>query len=171
MFLRKLLVPYASFCFGDDDAAATPCPCANSGEFQHGCENSKTTGGGVCFAEGTPSVSSDTIAIRAFGMPQSSVAIFLQGTAQQNGGAGAVLGDGLRCLAGTQIRLGHHVSSSSGSCSFGFGVAGDPLVSVRGSMPSAGGVRYYQVHYRDGAQFCTSDSFNWTNAIRIAWTP
>jgi Tol biopolymer transport system component len=171
VFLRKVLVPYSSFCFGDESTLATPCPCANTGEIGHGCENSKTTGGGLCFAEGTASVASDTIAIHAFGLPHSSVAIFLQGTLQQNGGLGTVLGDGLRCLAGTQIRLGHHATSNSGSASFGFGVAGDPSVSTRGMIPSAGGVRYYQVHYRDGAAFCTSDSFNWTNAIRIAWTP
>jgi len=27
------------------------------------------------------------------------------------------------------------------------------------------------VHYRDGAPYCSSASFNWTNAIRVAWTP
>jgi hypothetical protein len=68
------------------------------------------------------------------------------------------------------VRLGHHVATNDAT-GFGFGVAGDPLVSVRGSIPAAGGTRYYQVHYRDGAPFCTSDSFNWTNAIRIAWQP
>jgi Tol biopolymer transport system component len=171
VFLRSTALSYSAICFGDESALATPCPCANTGEVGHGCENSRTTGGGLLFAEGTPSLGHDTIALRAFGLPPATVALFLQGTDPQNAGYGTVLGDGLRCLAGSQIRLGHHASSSNGSVAFGFGVASDPLVSVRGHVPSIGGVRYYQVHYRDGAAFCTSESFNWTNAIGIVWAP
>jgi Tol biopolymer transport system component len=171
VFVRATALPYSSFCLGDGEAQATACPCTNSGELGHGCDNSQSTGGGLLFATGTASVGADTIALRAFGLPHASVAIFLQGTAQQNAGLGTVLGDGLRCLAGTQIRLGHHTSSSSGSAAFGFGFASDPSVSMRGAIPSAGGTRYYQVHYRDGASFCSSESFNWTNAIRVVWSP
>jgi Tol biopolymer transport system component len=170
-FLRSTALAYSALCFGDESPLATPCPCANTGEIGHGCENSKTTGGGLLFADGTPSASHDTITLRAFGLPPASVALFLQGTDPENAGYGTMLGDGLRCLAGSQIRLGHHASSAAGSTAFGFGVANDPLVSVKGFVPSIGGVRYYQVHYRDGAAFCTTASFNWTNAIEIIWVP
>lgn len=169
VFVRSTLFPYTGFCSGDASDFSTPCPCANTGEVGHGCENSKSTGGGALIATGTPSVSSDTLVLRAFGLPNATVALFVQGTAQRNAGSGTAFGDGLRCLDGVQIRLGQHTSSANGSVAFGFGIAGDPLVSVIGSIPSAGGTRYYQVHYRDGARYCTSESFNWTNGIAIEW--
>ena len=64
------------------------------------------------------------------------------------GGLGQAFGDGLLCASGPTIRLAARIASD-GSASFGFGVAGDPLVSVRGAVPAPGETRYYQVWYRD----------------------
>jgi hypothetical protein len=49
--------------------------------------------------------------------------------------------------------------------------AGDPHVSVQGGIPAGGAVRHYQAWFRNAAVFCTSDTFNLTNAVRVAWTP
>jgi hypothetical protein len=46
----------------------------------------------------------------------------------------------------------------------------DPLVSIRGAIHSPG-LRTYQVRYRNSASFCTSDTFNLTNAVEIVWQP
>jgi hypothetical protein len=45
---------------------------------------------------------------------------------------------------------------------------GDPHVSVRGAC-SAGSVRTYQVWYRNAATYCTSSTFNLTNALELRW--
>jgi hypothetical protein len=44
-------------------------------------------------------------------------------------------------------------------------------VSVRGALPAAGGVRYYQGYYRNNAAFCTSATWNFSNAMRFTWLP
>jgi hypothetical protein len=66
------------------------------------------------------------------------------------------------------IRLATKIASGGNSQ---FPAAGDPTVSVRGSIPFTGGTRYYQVWFRDAQAFCTSSSFNLTNGLRVVWTP
>lgn len=156
----------SSFCAGDGSAA--PCPCANSGLARHGCENSFTTGGGFLFASGTASVSADTVTLRAFGLPPGSLALCFQGDAQESAGAGIALGDGLRCVSGAVLRLGSR-NALAGAMSFGYGNVSDPAVSVRGQIPPSGGVRHYQVWYRNAASFCTGETFNLTNGLTLAW--
>ena len=38
-------------------------------------------------------------------------------------------------------------------------------------VPPEGVERYYQVTYRNAADFCTSATFNITNGIRAVWLP
>jgi hypothetical protein len=40
---------------------------------------------------------------------------------------------------------------------------------VRGGVPINGGLRTYQVWYRNAANFCTSSTFNLTNGVAIQW--
>lgn len=157
-----------AFCFGDGNG--TPCPCNNSGSPGHGCNNSAGTGGGSLGAIGVASVSADTVVLQATSLTASATTLFFQGDAQLNGGFGSTLGDGLSCAGGTLIRLGTR-AASGGAVSFGFGIAGDPLVSVRGLVPAAGGTRYYQGWYRNSASFCTPSTFNLTNGAEIVWLP
>ncbi|MBL8862911.1 MAG: hypothetical protein JNK02_13015, partial [Planctomycetes bacterium] len=44
-------------------------------------------------------------------------------------------------------------------------------VSADGSVPPAGATRYYQVWYRDPANYCTTFTFNLTNGVRVVWAP
>jgi hypothetical protein len=99
--------------------------------------------------------------------------LFFQGTTASGGGAGVVFGDGVRCAAGTVIRLGIKTTVNSG---FFGGVAsypqpGDQAISVRGAVPATGAVRLYQAWFRNSAAYCTSSTFNLSNGLRATWLP
>jgi hypothetical protein len=156
-------VPQTSvgYCFGDGSGA--PCPCGNTGAPGHGCANSVFASGGLLTATGTASVSADTVVLTASNMPDA-LAIFFQGTTQVS----FPLGDGLKCVGGSQIRLGYKINVG-GTSSYPTGA--DLPVSVKGAIPAAGATRFYQTFYRNAAAFCTPDTFNLTNAIVMVWTP
>jgi hypothetical protein len=153
------------FCPGDGSGSA--CPCGNSSPSTPvaGCLNSLGSGGRLV-ATGAPSVVADTLVLSGSAMPNSS-ALYFQGTTQQGGGAGVAFGDGLRCAAGSTVRLGTKNNASGGST---YPAAGDPAVSVRGLIPPTGGTRTYQVWYRNAATFCTSSTFNLTNGVLVVWS-
>ncbi|MCY2961727.1 MAG: plastocyanin/azurin family copper-binding protein [Planctomycetota bacterium] len=155
--------PGLGFCFGD--GSATACPCANSSApgAGAGCLNSLGTGGKLA-GSGSASVSNDTVVLSGTAMPNSS-ALYFQGTAQQAAGLGAVFGDGLRCAAGSVIRLGTKTNVSGGST---YPVVGDLAVSVKGAC-TAGVTRHYQVWYRNAAAFCTASTFNLSNGYTLVW--
>jgi hypothetical protein len=157
--------PGTGFCFGD--GSGTACPCGNSSApiDGAGCLNSLATGGKLS-GSGTPSVSADTIALIGTAMPNSS-ALYFQGTAQQTGGAGAVFGDGLRCVSGSIIRLGTKANASGGSS---YPSGAELPVSVRGAcLP--GDTRHYQIWYRNSAAFCSVSTFNLSNGYTVVWQP
>jgi len=153
------------FCFGD--GTATACPCGNNSNFgaNEGCLNSLGLGGKLQ-ATGVASLSNDSVVLRGSRMP-NSFALYFQGTAQQNGGLGAVFGDGLRCASGSIARLA--TKSNAGGISQ-YPAAGDASVSVRGNVTGAG-TREYQVWYRNPAAFCTASTFNLTNGLQLNWAP
>jgi hypothetical protein len=97
----------------------------------------------------------------------NSSALYFQGTSAVSGGAGAVFGDGLRCVGGAVHRLGTRVASGNMSQYPGIG---DDAVSVKGAV-TAPGQRFYQAWYRDAASFCTTSTFNLTNALSVTWAP
>ncbi|MBL8861539.1 MAG: hypothetical protein JNK02_05960 [Planctomycetes bacterium] len=152
------------YCFGD--GAGTPCPCGNvsAPADQAGCLNSLALGGRLR-ASGNAGLSSDSLVLSGTNMPNSS-ALYFQGTAPQNGGAGTIFGDGLRCAAGAIVRLGTKSNTAGASQ---YPAAGDPSVSVRG-LVAAPGTRTYQVWYRNAAAFCTSATFNLSNGVEMTWT-
>jgi hypothetical protein len=114
---------------------------------------------------GVASLSNDSEVLRGSQMPDST-ALYLQGTAQQPGGAGIAFGDGLRCVFGTVVRLGTKTNSGGASQYPG---PSDPSLSVRGGVTAPGSTRFYQVWYRNAASFCTTDTFNLTNGLTITW--
>ncbi len=154
-----------AFCFGDGSGLA--CPCGNNSAVgaNEGCLNSLGSGASLGFT-GTASVANDSVVLTGSGMPDSS-ALYFQGTTQAGVGAGTAFGDGLRCAAGSILRLGLKVNSL-GTSSYPSGA--DQSVSVRGAVP-AGATRMYQVWYRNGAPFCTTSTFNLSNGFQIVWAP
>jgi hypothetical protein len=152
------------------DGSGAPCPCGNSGSIGQGCENSFATGGAILSATGTASLLADTVTLRAGGLPHSVFAVFVQGTDPVN--PGVPLGDGLRCIGGQIHRLGVRSSAPDGSLLFGHDVPGDPMLSIAGGIPLGGGVRRYQLYYRDSnPNFCTPERLNLSNGIRVPWYP
>jgi hypothetical protein len=154
-----------SFCSGD--GSGTACPCGNLGAAAHGCANSLGPGGALLQANGNASLTADTLVLSASGMPDAGT-LYFQGTTRKAGGLGAPFGDGLRCAAGTIVRI---VTKSNVAGSSQYPGAGEVALHIRGQIPIAGGVRTYQALYRSPGTFCTPSTFNLTNGVSFAWTP
>ncbi len=150
-----------SFCFGD--GSGTACPCSNSGASGRGCANSANAAGALLDMTGVPSTVDDTLALQLVGVPSTATCTFLQGSSAV---AAVPFGDGLRCAGGTLVRLATKAAVGGAS---GYPQAGDPPISVRGSVPIGGGTFAYQVSYRDPASCCTSLTFNITNGVLVNW--
>jgi hypothetical protein len=148
-----------------DGAGAIACPCGNAGSAGRGCANSVVAIGTLLNGVNSPSVLGDSYSLVASGLPTTSTCLFFQGTTNP---AAAIFGDGLRCVAGTVIRLGS-VTASSGNAVYP--QSGDPRISVRGLIPAGGGQRFYQAWYRNAASFCTASTFNLSNGIAVHWGP
>jgi hypothetical protein len=158
--------PITSFCPGD--GSGTACPCGNSGAPGHGCANSVVPAGALLSTTGHASTAPDNLVLIGSGQPASAPGVFFQGTVSL--GTGTPLFDGLHCVGGTVIRLG--TKTASGGVSQYPSVPTDPSVSVRGMVPLTGGTRYYQLWYRDpNTTFCTSATSNFTNGVKVVWTP
>jgi len=163
--------PVASFCSADGAGAA--CPCANSGLFGHGCANSQPASGGALLVAGG-AAAPGSMTLQAVGMPVNVLCIFLQG--DQELVAPASFGDGLRCVAGTLVRLSTK-PAIQGAASFPDAAAGDASIQATsaalGAPIPAGASRGYQVYYRDTtASFCPAPqghAFNVGNAVRVGW--
>jgi uncharacterized membrane protein len=153
----------SAFCFGDGTGAA--CPCANNGSVGHGCASSIVPAGARLAATGIASIANDSVVLAGSDMPNAA-ALYFQGTTQSGAGAGVAFGDGLRCAAGTIVRLGTKANSGGASR---YPTAGDASVSTRG-LVTAPGTRTYQVWYRNSAAFCTPATFNLSNGLSITWT-
>jgi Tol biopolymer transport system component len=156
---------FTSFCFGDGIGAA--CPCGNTGNVGHGCQNSASTGGGLLTAFGGASLSLDTVVFTSSGELPSSTSVVLQGSSAVSP---AFFGSGLRCAGGLLKRL--YTKNAMGG-TMTAPQMGDASISARstalGDTITLGATRIYQVYYRDAnLTFCTG-GFNVTNAIAIAW--
>jgi hypothetical protein len=126
-------------CAGD--GSGTACPCGNSSApgAGAGCTNS-TGSAGTLRATGLASLGQDTLVLHGSGMT-SSTCLYIHGTSRATGGAGSAFGDGLRCAAGTVVRLGFATNAAGASR---FPAVGGPALSAAGHA-RAGDVRHYQV--------------------------
>jgi Tol biopolymer transport system component len=147
---------------------STLCPCANAGSAGRGCENSSSTGGALCQAFGTPSISADEVYLVSYGTGANVPVLYFQGEALLGGGTGLPFGDGVRCVGTNIQRLGVKIAAG-GYAEYGTG--SDTPISTQGAIGILGGTRYYQAWYRDTAAFCTPGSFNVSNAIEVVWLP
>jgi hypothetical protein len=148
------------------------CPCANQIAVADPFSTSANSGGCVhsfghearLFGNGVQSVAADTVELVVHDLPQSTSIIYVQGLTPQS----VLFGDGKRCFGGTAVRLA--VRGITGGQDT-YPHAGETGVALKGSVPALGGSRTYQVVYRDAATFCTSSTFNTSNAYVIAWQP
>lgn len=153
-------------CIGDGSGAACPCGNASRVSSASGCLNSLSVGG-TLRSNGDARLWNDRAVLLGSDMPNASSVLYLSATSIANGGSGVVFGDGLRCAAGVVTRLSVRMNVGGRSQ---FPTAGDPPLSTRSGVTSPG-TRYYQAWYRDVASFCSSQSFNLTNAVAITWRP
>jgi hypothetical protein len=159
--------PATAYCFGD--GGGTPCPCGNNSAVgaSSGCLNSLGSGARLRLQVGSVvRLSADTSRLVGSNMPNAA-ALYFQGTLRQNGGAGAVFGDGLRCAGGVVVRIATRTNSAGGSA---YPNPGNPPLSVVGAV-TAPGTRTYQVWYRNSASFCTPSTFNLSNGLELLWAP
>ncbi len=153
--------------------ADTSCPCAGQSHMGYvgfqgpadsgGCKHSAGKEARL-FGNGVQSVASDTVELVAHDLPSSTALIYVQGTTQQS----VPFGDGRRCFGGTAARLAVRSVSGGGDT---YPHVGELGVALKGMVPAGGATRTYQVVYRDAAMFCTSSTFNTSNAYTIAWRP
>jgi hypothetical protein len=153
--------PFTSYCSGDGSGAA--CPCGNGGAPGAGCANGSGSGA-VLGAEGDASVSGGGPVLTGAGVPAGQPAVFFQGENAAAGGAGVPFGDGLRCAAGSLLRIETRTADGAGS------------VATTVSVPEAGGAqpgetRRYQLWYRDPAGSPCGSGFNTSQGLAIAWQP
>jgi hypothetical protein len=128
---------------------------------REGCLNSLGAGGKLT-ASGVSSLSNDSLVLSGAHMPDAAV-LYFQGTTP----TAQSFGDGLRCAAGTVIRLAQKINASGASS---YPEPGDAHVSVRGVI-AAPGTFHYQGWYRNAASFCTPQTFNLTNGVLVEWHP
>lgn len=149
-----------AYCFGD--GAEATCPCGNLGSATSGCANS--TGAGATLAGlGSNGVALDELRLLGGGLPPGTPALLFVGTQEVAGGAGALFGDGLRCVGGPILRLGVQASDAGGAASWG------PGLSAQGAW-SGGDTRRFQVWYRDPAGPC-STGFNLSHGLEVVFAP
>ena len=153
-----------TYCYGSIAA----CPCGNAGLGGHGCENSYATGGALLLGQGTASLANDQLALNASGLAPLVPMVFLQSAGQI--ASGAVFGDGLLCLTAPITRLKTKFALN-GFASLGAGNAGDLPLSVLGSITLPGTAAFYQAWYRNPESYCTADTFNVSNGLKVTWTP
>lgn len=168
VFVRDLLPPPAApVAFCNADTSSTPCPCSNGGPdgLLGGCVNSLGISGALLL-DGTPRISLDSLRFTGANLPNSS-GLLLQGSVRENGGLGVVLGDGLLCVGGSIVRLGSKPIASNAVV---FPGANELPLSVQGGV-LPGDVKTYQLWYRNSAAYCTSATYNLTNAWEVTWAP
>jgi uncharacterized membrane protein len=163
--------PMTSICL-PGEGGVIACPCANPpGSSGRGCENSSHTGGAQLTASGVASLSADTLVFATSGEKPTALSILLQGPSAL--AAGAVFGQGVRCVGGSLKRL-YTKPASGGSIVAPSG--GDPSVHARsaalGDPIVAGTDRLYMVYYRDATVLggCSPlSTFNATQSGRVTW--
>lgn len=148
------------FCFGDRSSG--PCPCGNFSATPQraGCLNSLGTGG-TLRARGMSSIAHDSLELAGGGMTNSSV-LYFQAVQRTSG---VPFGDGIKCTAGPFVRLGTKVNVGGASL---YPEPVDVPIATKGFVTSSA-TRHYQARYRNVTAFCTSESFNYTNAVSIVW--
>ena len=160
--------PGTGFCFGDVGSGA-PCPCANENDGSvpgSGCANGILASGALLKANGSASLSADTLVLATTGLEPGRPGLYFQ--ANDDLSPGIAWGDGLRCAGGQLIRLGVRVSDGAGySDTTGYAL---PISLLTGNI-LAGDTKYYQCWYSNPSASPCAAGFNTSNGYSVAWGP
>ncbi len=154
-----------SFCYGDGSAG--PCPCLGAGPAGEGCPSSWSAPGAKLKSIGHAFIAADSIQFNVSGVPGSKPGLILQGTQSTAGGQGMPLGAGLLCVTGTTARSQVQITSAAGTTSF----TNFQGQSFGAASAGAGSSTYYQFWYRTPHNYCTTTTFNFSNAWELPWLP
>jgi len=155
--------PGTPYCFGDGTGGT--CPCFVVGATGAGCPNS-ATGGAVLAGTGAANFSADTFGLAISGIPGAKAGLCVKGSTQLGGGNGNPVGEGLLC-ASPQLRSQVIMSDAGGNASMS-SWRGQPFGTFPGTA-NVGAPTYYQWWYRDPANSCAGQGFNFTNAWDVTW--
>ncbi|MFT7669222.1 MAG: hypothetical protein ACI8X5_001922 [Planctomycetota bacterium] len=150
------------YCFGD--GSGNDCPCAANGGLEEGCANTGGTGA-VLVASGVPSFSNDSFQLSVSGIPGEKTGLAIKGSSQL---LGNLVGDGLLCTT-PQFRSQVITSDISGNATMP-DWRGQPFSMFPGAA-NMGSATFYQWWYRDPANTCSGQGFNFTNAWTVTWLP
>jgi hypothetical protein len=153
-----------TYCYGDWSGLECPCLNVSVPGNKEGCLHSGGVGARLV-AYGNPSLANDSVVLHYLRGPATSPMLLFQGTTMIQ--SGQQFGDGLRCAAGTVVRLAQRTPCGG---QVALPEAGEPRLSVLGGVTITG-PQHYQGWYRNAASFCTPSTFNLTNGVRIVWTP
>jgi len=156
----------SAYCSGD--GTGNPCPCGAFGNLGEGCANTGGAGGATLSGSGFPSFSNDSFHLQVSGIPGAKAGLCVKGSNQLGSGNGNPVGDGLLCTA-PQKRSQVLVSSGSGNRTM-TNWRGQPFGTFPGAA-NLGAPTYYQWWYRDPANACTGNGFNFTNGWEVSWLP
>lgn len=143
------------YCFGDGIAGF--CPCGNESINFRGCANSTSLGASLS-GSGDAVIGQDTLVLHTHGAPAGAFGLFLSGA---NPLTNSILGDGLRCVGGSVVRI--EVAQTGN-----LGAADSTRVISLLDGATIGSWRYYQFWYRDPQGPCGTGS-NTSNAVSVQW--
>ncbi len=151
----------SAYCFGDGSGVL--CPCAGFGGAGEGCANS-TGVGAVLQASGSASLSGDTFALHASGLPSNGIGLIVRTPISTISPNGSPFGNGLYCLSGTSVQRGQVLTSVTGTLDFP-NFKGAPY----GAGKAPGDPDFLQLWYRDALNLCAQPTVNFSNAWFVAW--
>jgi hypothetical protein len=152
-------------CFGD--GSDSPCPCTSNVGTHAGCPSSEGRRGAQLTWTGHPKTSDSRLALHAQRLPPGATALLVQGTHQAH--PSLSFGAGLLCAVGGRTDIVARAASGIGTFDYP-SQPGDVPIAIAGGVPPSGGLRVYQITYRDPLGFCGS-TWNTTNAVVVLWGP
>ncbi|MCA8980851.1 MAG: hypothetical protein H6831_05530 [Planctomycetes bacterium] len=150
--------PGTTMCPGD--GTLIPCPCSNESTLGagEGCKNS-TGVGAVLYTTGTSVVVLDNLVFHVAQGRPGMPALLVQGSSLIS----IPFKDGVFCMGGPTERVEVLFLNAAGA-----GSTSSSIVT-NGSIPLAGGVRYYQMWYRDPVISPCGTGSNFTQGLKITW--
>ncbi len=172
-----------SYCTGDG-TGCTVCPCGNipAMGLGGGCSNSAGNAA-KAIADGFSSLTADSLQFQAEGLPPGAFAILMSaadglprvGPCPVGSGIVSPATNGLRCIGGNLRRHGGRQANEFGTIgqtNNGWGLPNGPVGGlVNQGMLAAGGIRQFQIFYRDLPTTGCGTGINTSQAVAITVIP
>jgi hypothetical protein len=122
----------------------------------------------VLASVGNAIFSGDTFGLTVAGIPGAKPGLCVKGSTLLGGGNGNPIGDGLLCT-NPELRSQVIVATAAGNVTMS-DWRGQPFGTYLNAA-NVGAPTYYQWWYRDPANTCSGQGFNFTNAWAVSWQP